>query len=158
MSILSFPRLLCLASGASTAAPVPVDHGEISILWSAPFVLLLACIALMPFVARHWWEKHYRSVAFGLAALVAGYYILYRHAPGPWLKEMREYASFMVLLTALFVVSGGIAIRINRRATIFCTAVKAREYDRACFRLWHKHFSGVYGCQYFFYRIIFLFG
>jgi Na+/H+ antiporter NhaD/arsenite permease-like protein len=91
--------------------------GQISIFWATPFVLLLACIALMPFVARHWWEKHYPSVAFALAALVGGYYLLYRRTPAPWLKEMREYVSFMVLLGALFVVSGGIAIRINRKAS-----------------------------------------
>jgi Na+/H+ antiporter NhaD/arsenite permease-like protein len=139
MTFLSFARalilasvftLLCTASVAAagpsthsvTTAPAPVEPGAISILWATPFVLLLACIALMPFVARHWWEKNYRSVAFGLAALVGGYYVLYRHTPGPWLKEMREYVSFMVLLTALFVVSGGIAIRINRRATPLANA------------------------------------
>jgi Na+/H+ antiporter NhaD/arsenite permease-like protein len=91
--------------------------GEISIFWATPFALLLACIALMPFVARHAWEKRYPIVSFALAGLVAGYYLLYRREPGPWLAEMKEYVSFIVLLGALFVVSGGIAIRINRKAT-----------------------------------------
>jgi Na+/H+ antiporter NhaD/arsenite permease-like protein len=78
---------------------------------------LLACIALMPFVARHWWERHYPKVSVGLALLVACYYQFYRQAPGPWLSEMKEYVSFLVLLGSLFVVSGGISIRVNRRAT-----------------------------------------
>jgi Na+/H+ antiporter NhaD/arsenite permease-like protein len=120
MSIDYCARALRLAVGA--AAPLAVDPGEVSVLWAIPFVLLLAGIALMPFVARHWWERHYRGVAFGLAALVGGYYVLYRRTPGPWVREMQEYVSFMVLLTALFVVSGGIAIRINRKATPLANA------------------------------------
>src|SRR4051794_26827957 len=47
-----------------------VEDSHISLPWLTPFVLLLACIALMPFVARHWWERNYASVAVVLAIIV----------------------------------------------------------------------------------------
>ena len=69
---------------APELAPIPLG-------WSLPFVLLLACIALMPFIARHFWERNYRNVSFGLALLVAVYYIFYRQDSMTWLREMKEY-------------------------------------------------------------------
>jgi Na+/H+ antiporter NhaD/arsenite permease-like protein len=106
-------------SPAITTAPAaaPVEHADISLWWSAPFVLLLAAIALMPFIRRHWWERNYPYVAFALALLVAAYYFFGRRAPALWLHAMGEYVSFIVLLGAMFVISGGISIRVNRRAT-----------------------------------------
>jgi len=62
-------------------------------------------------------ERHYAKVSVGLALLVAVYYVLGRKAPLPWLTEMKEYVSFIILLSSLFAVSGGISIRINRLAT-----------------------------------------
>jgi len=95
----------------------------IPLYWSLPFVLLLAAIALMPLVAPHWWERHYPKVAAALALLVAAYYLLVRRDPAPWLAEMKEYVSFVVLLGSLFVVSGGIAITVNSRATPLANVV-----------------------------------
>ena len=87
------------------------------LLWGLPFVILLLTIALAPLINKHWWEHHYPKVSFGLGAIAAGYYLLVLRQPGPWLLAMEEYASFIILLAALYVISGGIAIRINRRAT-----------------------------------------
>lgn len=121
LGLLSLP--LVLIAFAAQGAPAhssttgPVEETGISIFWSLPFVLLLASIALMPFVRRHWWERNYPKVSVGLALLIAVYYALYRKAPMPWLSEMKEYVSFIILLGSLFMVSGGISIRINRRAT-----------------------------------------
>src|SRR5947208_3306144 len=47
---------------------------NVALPWVIPFVLLLGCIATMPFVAKHFWEKHYHHVAIALAALVSIYY------------------------------------------------------------------------------------
>src|SRR5256885_9550459 len=110
-----------VAPPASRPAIAP-ELAPISLGWSLPFVLLLACIALMPFIARHFWERKYRNVSFGLALLVAVYYIFYRQDSMTWLREMKGYVSFIVLLGALFVVSGGISIRVNRKATPLANA------------------------------------
>src|SRR5688572_20778343 len=97
---------------AAAAQPGPVHPA-----WATPFVLLLACVALAPLVRRHWWDRHYGKVAVGLGLVAAGYYLFVRRDPGPWLHGMQDYASFVALLGALYVVSGGIVIGVNRPAT-----------------------------------------
>src|SRR3954466_7247412 len=57
-----------------------VPQGEVSdpvsILWALPFALLLASIAAMPFIHKHWWEKFYPAVSLALAAIAAAGYCL----------------------------------------------------------------------------------
>jgi Na+/H+ antiporter NhaD/arsenite permease-like protein len=106
--------------------------------WTIPFLLLLGSIAAMPFVARHFWEHYYPHVAIGLGLIVVIYYIFFLpvgHAPNDPLhapaaagffeqrawrsiaKSFGEYISFIFLLGSLFAISGGILIRVRRRAT-----------------------------------------
>jgi Na+/H+ antiporter NhaD/arsenite permease-like protein len=109
--------------GVISFSHVPLLLAEnISPAWSLPFVLLLASIALMPFIHRHWWEKRYPWVAGGLALVPAAYYFFIApHHPGAgagaWVHGMLEYVSFILLLGSLYIVSGGILIHVSRRAT-----------------------------------------
>jgi Na+/H+ antiporter NhaD/arsenite permease-like protein len=89
----------------------------VGILWSIPFLLLLAAIAAMPLVAGHWWERNYRYVALGLGSITAGYYLLGRGEGGKVVAALHEYASFIALVGALFVIAGGIHITIRGRST-----------------------------------------
>jgi Na+/H+ antiporter NhaD/arsenite permease-like protein len=89
----------------------------ISPFWLLPFALMLGCIALMPFINKHWWEKHYPKVALALAGVGALYYIFWAPSFRPWLTYMEEYVSFIILLASLYIVSGGILIRVTRAAT-----------------------------------------
>ncbi len=82
-----------------------------------PFVLLLAAIATGPFINKHWWEHHYHHVALALGAITAGYYVLALNAPVRMLHVGHEYVSFIALIGSLFVVSGGIHIRVKGEAT-----------------------------------------
>ena len=91
--------------------------GAINLAWAIPFVLLLACIALMPFIHKHWWEHWYPAVALALGAISASYYFFLSGDAMPWWHEMQEYVSFIILLTALYVVSGGIVIHVGRHNT-----------------------------------------
>ena len=97
--------------GEKAAAP------SVAMPWVLPFVLLLACIATMPFIAKHFWEKNYQWVSIGLGAIVSIYYVVFLHAADSVAKSMGEYISFIFLLGSLFVVSGGILIRVRRKAT-----------------------------------------
>lgn len=92
---------------------------RISWFWMIPFVLLLAGIAMMPFIARHWWEHHYAKVAIVLGLVVTAYYGLFLGPVGYGNigKAAAEYISFIFLLGSLFIVSGGIVIRIRGDAT-----------------------------------------
>src|SRR4051812_5242646 len=53
-------------------AQIAHEAQSMSMIWIAPFALLLAAIATMPFINKHWWEKYYPAVSLGLAALAAG--------------------------------------------------------------------------------------
>ena len=81
-----------------------------------PFVLLLLAIAVVPFVNRHWWERNYPLVAYGLGAVVVAYYVVILHNAPRLLLTSYEYVSFISLIGSLFVVASGIHIRIRGKA------------------------------------------
>jgi Na+/H+ antiporter NhaD/arsenite permease-like protein len=82
-----------------------------------PFVALLLCIALGPLLAAHFWEHHYPKVAVGLGLITAGYYGFAQGEWNPLLHAGHEYVSFMALVGSLFIISGGIHIRVKGEAT-----------------------------------------
>lgn len=82
-----------------------------------PFVILLLCIALMPLFAAHFWEHHYPKVAVGLGLLTTSYYLLVEGNWHPLHHAAHEYVSFMALVGSLFVISGGINLRVKGEAT-----------------------------------------
>lgn len=100
-----------LATVTSEASVLPAS-------WMVlPFVVLLLCIALMPLVASRFWEHHYPKVAVGLGLITAAYYFFALHHPAAVMHAMTEYVSFMALVGSLFVISGGINIRVKGGAT-----------------------------------------
>ena len=82
-------------------------------LWIAPFVALLLGIALIPFLAKAWWHRRYPWVALALGAITTGYYTIGLNNGTRMLHSFHEYISFMCLIGSLFVVSGGIHIRVR---------------------------------------------
>ena len=82
-----------------------------------PFGLMLLAIALMPFVNLRWWERHYPKVAVGLGSITVAYYVFGLHHGARMLHVAHEYLSFIALIGSLFVVSGGIHIRVKGEAT-----------------------------------------
>lgn len=85
----------------------------------APFVGILACIAALPLIpaTHHWWESNRNrlivAIAFAAAALL--YYLLVEGASAiPRVLShaiVDEYVPFIVLLFALYVISGGINLK-----------------------------------------------
>ncbi|HTG43119.1 MAG TPA: sodium:proton antiporter [Verrucomicrobiae bacterium] len=82
-----------------------------------PFGVLLLAIALAPLFFAQWWHKHYPKLAFFLAAVTVSYYLFVLKAPVPVAHVAHEYLSFIALVGSLFVVSGGIHIRVKGEAT-----------------------------------------
>jgi Na+/H+ antiporter NhaD/arsenite permease-like protein len=79
-----------------------------------PFVSYLLLIAILPLFASRFWEHNRNKLYLGLAAgaPVVGYLLALHPNGGHLLLETaREYLAFMALLTALFVISGGIWLR-----------------------------------------------
>jgi Na+/H+ antiporter NhaD/arsenite permease-like protein len=87
-------------------------------LWTvAPFILMLLAIAVCPLAMPHWWESN-RNKFMLAAVLGAPIFALYaRGRPSAIVGMAEEYASFILLLAALYVVSGGIALRGDLQAT-----------------------------------------
>lgn len=81
--------------------------------WIAPFVALLLGIALMPFLAPKWWHRRYPWVALALGTLTTCYYTISLNNGARMLHSLHEYVSFICLIGSLFVVSGGIHIRVR---------------------------------------------
>ena len=108
--------LLCIPSAAAFGDElhrvVPVTPWMI-----LPFIALLLAIAVAPFVNRHWWEKNYPYVASGLGLVTIAYYLFGIGNPGRMLATGIEYVSFICLIGSLFVVAGGIHIRIKGKST-----------------------------------------
>lgn len=115
--------MLLAAEHQETAARAAVHVLQSSqhlppVLLVAPFMLLLLMIATGPLLYAHFWEHHYHKVSIGLGSIVAAYYwFMMDMGVNILLHALEEYLSFLALITALFVVSGGILIRIERRGT-----------------------------------------
>lgn len=93
------------------------EHALPSAFMVIPFVTLLLMIATGPLFYRHFWEKHYSKIAMLLGLITVGYYLFILHNTRTVLHTLDEYISFIALLGSLFVASGGILIKIDRKST-----------------------------------------
>ncbi|WP_038209352.1 sodium:proton antiporter [Xenophilus azovorans] len=104
--------LLPAAAGAAE-----IDGAALSPLWAVPFAGILLSIALLPMLAPGFWHHHFGKVA---AAWSLAFLLPFAAAFGPAATGSQfvhalvgEYIPFILLLTALFTVAGGIHIRGN---------------------------------------------
>jgi len=88
-----------------------------------PFVLLLLAIAFMPFINLRWWEHRYPIVSLVLGVIPVAYYLLVLKNAPRMMNTAIEYSSFIALIGSLFVVSGGIHIRVKGRSTPLANVV-----------------------------------
>jgi len=83
----------------------------------------LAAIALAPLCFADWWHKHYPKVAYAVGAVTLAYYLIGLNAYVRVGHTAIEYASFIMLIGSLFVVSGGIHINVKGEATPLANVV-----------------------------------
>ncbi|MFM8864166.1 MAG: sodium:proton antiporter [Limnohabitans sp.] len=102
---------------ASAAHAGELEGSQLSAWWGVPFAGILLSIALLPLLAPHFWHHHFGKVA---AAWALAFLLPFAAVFGPAVAGVQlvhamlaEYIPFIVLLTALFTVSGGIYIRGN---------------------------------------------
>ena len=110
---------LCFASG--------LDGSHLNLWWSVPFFGLLLSIALCPLLTPALWHHHFGKIVLGwaLAFLLpcAAIFGLGTAASGAAHACIAEYLPFIILVTALFVVAGGIYIKGNLHGTPVLNAV-----------------------------------
>ncbi|MBI3804251.1 MAG: sodium:proton antiporter [Nitrospirae bacterium] len=116
--VFGFALILSMILIPQAAFAAGSGEGSGPPLWMAlPFVLLLAAIALGPTVGQRWWGKYYHAFSFALVGLVVLFYLPSPDGARPLLHAASDYLSFIILIGALFVISSGIWIQINRPAT-----------------------------------------
>ena len=88
---------------------------ELPLLSALPFVALLLAIALLPLIAPHWWHQNRnKALVAAIASLpIVVYFWFDLGAPGREVlhEKFHEYLSFIVVIGALFVITGGIHIQ-----------------------------------------------
>ena len=116
--MLTLLALLALGAPAQAAG---LDGSQLSLIWAVPFIGVLLSIALCPLVMPLFWHHHFGKItaAWALAFLVPFALTFGTATAGAGLVHalLAEYVPFILLLAALFAVSGGIYIRGNLRGT-----------------------------------------
>lgn len=107
--------MLLGATGAAHAAEI--DGASLSAWWGLPFAGMLLSIALMPLLLPKVWHPHFGKITAGWVLLLLLPFALTQGfgTTGGMLVHtlLGEYIPFIILLTALFTVAGGIYVRGN---------------------------------------------
>jgi Na+/H+ antiporter NhaD/arsenite permease-like protein len=87
--------------------------GEATPIWTVfPFAVYLLVIAVVPLFLGHFWEKNRNKFILAVVASIPVIVYLFGSGNGHALIDsLKEYAAFIVLLAALFTISGGIYLR-----------------------------------------------
>lgn len=89
--------------------------------WALPFAGLLLSIAVLPLAAHHWWENNRnRAIVAAFWALPILGLLIAKWGEGgdvAFGHAAMEYIAFIALLGALYVISGGILVKGDIRAT-----------------------------------------
>lgn len=119
--IKKIASLLLLSFAPGLALAANLDASALSLMWGIPFVGILLSIALVPLIAPQFWHHHFGKLSafwgllffipfvvnFGMHTAMVSFV----HA------SLAEYIPFIILLTALFTVAGGIYIKGSLQGT-----------------------------------------
>ncbi len=109
--------LAACASSTALAADGALNASAMSPLWIVPFAGILLSIAVAPVTAPAFWHHHFgKTSAFWALAFLVPFAVSYG-VDLAWREVMHtlltEYLPFIILLLALYTVSGGIHVRGN---------------------------------------------
>jgi len=98
-----------------------INLGEVLPLWSCiPFACMLFSIALFPLLAPKFWHHHFGKIsAFWAATIAIPFVIAFKGVAVHEILHiiLADYVPFIILLWALFTVSGGIMLKGTLRGT-----------------------------------------
>ncbi|HJQ57647.1 MAG TPA: sodium:proton antiporter [Vineibacter sp.] len=110
------------ASGAMAAGEAPhIDGARLGLIWVLPFVGILLSIAVMPLVVPSFWHHHFGKVSAAWALMFIVPFAAIFGVPTAIYEVMHtlilEYIPFIILLLALFTVTGGIRVTGNLKGS-----------------------------------------
>src|SRR5881296_4242539 len=100
---------------------VELELGSLLPVWSAiPFAGILLSIALFPLLAPVFWHHHYAKVSAAWSVVLAGPFVLGYGVPA--VHELAhvavvDYVPFIILISTLFTIGGGIYVRGSLRGS-----------------------------------------
>ncbi|TAH38525.1 MAG: sodium:proton antiporter [Planctomycetota bacterium] len=96
---------------------------EPAVPWVLPFAALLLGIAFLPLFAARWWHPNRNKLLVALACglPIAGLFVVQGDGASV-AHTLHEYTSFLILLAALYTISGGIVLTGDLRATPWVNA------------------------------------
>ena len=114
MKLITTIILLISTLTAGSAGAPHLEGGDLSIIWVVPFAGILLSIAIFPLVASEFWHHNFGKISAFWATL----FILPFMLSQGWqitLYEvlhvgLLEYIPFIILLLALFTISGGVQL------------------------------------------------
>jgi Na+/H+ antiporter NhaD/arsenite permease-like protein len=90
---------------------------DIPIWICSPFAFQLSLIAIMPLFFPHFWEKNLNKALISFLVSMPVLIFNFTYIPHELFATLKEYASFILMLASLFVISGGILVRGDLQAT-----------------------------------------
>ena len=115
-SLYIFLSPLFIFGADASHANVPHLNGQdLSILWVVPFVGILLSIAIFPLVAHEFWHHNFGLVSLFWAACLIVPFVIAQGLSVTIYELLHvgllEYVPFIILLLALFTISGGVRLR-----------------------------------------------
>ncbi len=106
------------AGDAAAAGEAPhIDGAQLGLVWILPFVGILLSIAIMPLAAPSFWHHHFGKVSAAWTLIFLAPFAALFGLPTAIYEVMHtlilEYIPFIILLLALFTVTGGIGVSGN---------------------------------------------
>ncbi len=101
-------------AGDNTHSVPHVNGGDLSVFWMVPFAGILLSIAVIPLIAPRFWHHHFGKVSFFWAIALIIPFIIFEGMSVSLYELLHvgllDYIPFIILLFALFTVSGGIRL------------------------------------------------
>jgi Na+/H+ antiporter NhaD/arsenite permease-like protein len=115
--IKPWAAIVALSLCPLAAQAAEIDGSKLSAWWGIPFAGMLLSIAILPLATPQLWHHHFGKIAaawaLALALPFAAVFGSAAMASSVVHTLLSEYLPFIILLTALFTISGGIYVRGN---------------------------------------------
>ena len=90
------------------AEPSPLCFPNWSLL---PFITMLLSIAILPMTVSNWWDSNRNKTILSVIVSLPVLAVVMPCDPNLLMHSLLDYVSFLTLLGALFVISGGIYVK-----------------------------------------------
>jgi len=112
--LLTLP-VLTLAGDIGHGATPHLDGENLAIFWVVPFIGILLSIAVFPLIASHFWHHNFGKVSLFWAMSLIIPFLLSQGLEITLYELLHvgllEYVPFIILLLALFTISGGVRLK-----------------------------------------------